>query len=220
MYVGKYINGYARAEIPHVPLGWDLWYAWLGQTYINYTISDNGRLRYFEGENGYETDVMTGFVANFINRTQEPFFIYLSPNAPHAVDGNTPPIPAGRHKDFIADIKAPRTPSFDEADVSDKPKWISGRPPLGKAAYSQIDMWQQLRIGSLLAVDDMVEEIIEVLEQTGKLDDTYIIFTSDNGYHLGQHRIMRGKGTPYEESIRVPLVIRGPYLRENITLPH
>jgi arylsulfatase A-like enzyme len=108
------------------------------------------------------------------------------------------------------DVQAPRVPSFDEADVGDKPTWVQALPALTDEQIALLDDRYQRRLRSLLAVDEMVSSLVETLAAAGSLDNTYIVFTSDNGYHLGEHAIPVGKQSPYDESLRVPLIVRGP----------
>jgi arylsulfatase A-like enzyme len=118
-----------------------------------------------------------------------------------------PATPAPRYANLFTDLKAPRTTSYDEADVSDKPQYIQRRGLLTQKQRQKINGYYIKRLQTLQSVDEMVSDIVKALEDTGQLDDTYIIFTSDNGYHLGQHRPADGKQTPYEEDIRVPLIV-------------
>src|SRR5215207_4844390 len=106
--------------------------------------------------------------------------------------------------------KAPRLPSFNEKDVTDKPPWIKSKRRLTPTDIANIDRRHEDRIESLQAVDDLVAAVVGKLGAQGVLSNTYIVFTSDNGWHHGEHRIQRGKGRPYEEDIRVPLLVRGP----------
>jgi len=129
----------------------------------------------------------------------------VAPTAPHS-----PAIPAERHKDAFANEEVPRPPSFSEEDVSDKPVWVQELEPISEQEASRIDERYQERQESMLAVDEMVGSLVEELEATGQLDNTYIVFTSDNGFHLGTHRLRHGKKTPYEEAAHVPLFVRGP----------
>jgi arylsulfatase A-like enzyme len=125
--------------------------------------------------------------------------------APH-----DPATPAPRHADLFSDVRAPRSPSFNEHDVSDKPNHVRNRPPLGPLQIKAIDNVYRRRLQSLQAVDDAIGSVIDTLKESKQLENTFIFFTSDNGYHLGQHRMPAGKVTAYEEDIRVPLVVRGP----------
>src|SRR5215208_5349638 len=131
------------------------------------------------------------------------FRVSLHPR-PHA-----PAKPSLRHEDLYEDLRAPRTPSFDEADVSDKPGWVRNLS-LDSAEEKRIDELYSKRLKTMAAVGEMIGGLLRTLEQTGKLDNTYVVLTSDNGYHMGQHRLGLGKQSAYEEDIRVPLMIRGP----------
>ena len=112
--------------------------------------------------------------------------------------------------DHFAKEPLPRPPSFNEADVSDKPAAVRNRALIAPARINAIQENYQQRLESLLAVDDAVAKVVNELSRIGKLDDTYIIFTSDNGFMHGEHRIQQGKVVLYEPSIRVPLLMRGP----------
>jgi len=125
--------------------------------------------------------------------------------APHA-----PATPAPQDVDKFPGATAPRTPNYNEADVSDKPAWVQAKPLLTAAQQSNIDALYRKRIQSLQAVDRSISKLIATLKTNGQLANTYIVFTSDNGFHLGQHRLPQGKQTAYEEDIHVPLIVRGP----------
>ncbi len=114
----------------------------------------------------------------------------------------------------------PRPPSFDEKDISDKPTWVSDNPSLSLEQKRYMEKLHRKRLQSMLAVDDMVGDLVKALHDSGELDNTYIVFTSDNGFHLGQHRLGAGKWTPYEEDIRIPLVVSGPGVPEGEILQH
>jgi N-acetylglucosamine-6-sulfatase len=209
--IGKYLNGYPAADPTYVPPGWDEWYAESGGGgYYGYKLNENGQVvQYGSSAEDYKTDVLARKATDYVRRSaanEQPFFMYLGHKAPH---GSTV-MPASRHEDSYPGVTAPRPPSFNEADVSDKPKWVSSRPPLSADDIAYIDELYGERLRSLLAVDDMIESLVDTLRDSGELDNTYIFFTSDNGYHLGQHRLTPGKWTAYEEDIRVPVVVRGP----------
>ena len=225
--VGKYLVGYPQGST-YIPPGWDKWQAsYEGfSSYFNYRLNENGTVvQYGAGEADYLTDVMNGKSVEFIEDAEaaddQPFFLQYAVNAPHS--GTLPngaPTPAPRHDGMFAGVTAPRTPSFNEADVSDKPSNIRNLPPLTAAQIADIDREYQARLESLQAVDEGVGRIVDTLAEHGELENTFIIFTSDNGYHLGQHRLRNGKGQPYEEDIRVPLVVSGPGVREGASLDH
>jgi len=169
----------------------------------------DGTTRHFgTSESDYSTDVLNAQVKEFIgaNAAQDkPFFAYVAPNAPH---GPSTPAPPDQHT--FDGVQAPRLPSFNERGVSDKPPWIQSLRVLTSTDLANIDQRHENRVESLQAVDDLVADVVRKLGEQGVLSNTYIVFTSDNGFHHGEHRIRYGKGRPYEESIRVPLVIRGP----------
>jgi N-acetylglucosamine-6-sulfatase len=214
---GKYLNRYPKgAAESHVPPGWDEWSAFAssdedegGSYYSGYALNEDGRIVvYGQQPSAYSTDVLAARATDFVARTSAaggPFFLYIAPYAPHG-----PSTPASRHTEAFSDLQAPRVPSFDEADVDDKPAWVQALPPLNDEQIALLDDRYRQRLRSLLAVDEMVASLVETLGAAGTLDNTYIVFTSDNGYHLGEHGIPIGKQSPYDESLRVPLIVRGP----------
>ena len=219
-FFGKYLNQYPNQDEPtHVPPGWDEWYAKMAvleedgdrddQRLYDYEINENGEVvSYGSEEEDFYTDVLSRQATDFIRRAapeEQPFFAYIAPTAPHP-----PATPAQRHKGAFADEEAPRPPSFNEEDVSDKPSGIRSRDPLSEEDLSEIDERYQNRLESMLAVDEMVASLIRELEAAGELENTYIFFSSDNGFEQGEHRIPGGKDRPYEESAHVPLFVRGP----------
>lgn len=211
--MGKYLNGYPQGvSQTYVPPGWDEWDSpAAGNPYseYNYRMNENGRLvSYGRGPDDYMVDVIARKSSDFIRRAGAdslPFFLYLPVYAPHQ-PATAPP----RYADAFAGVSAPRTPSFNEEDMSDKPAWLRDRPPLQPRATARIDALYRRRLQSMLAVQDLVQTLVETLRETGQLDNTYIVFSSDNGFHLGQHRLQPGKNTGFEEDVRVPLIVRGP----------
>jgi N-acetylglucosamine-6-sulfatase len=205
---GKYLNAYPSTGGSYVPPGWDLWRAFSssGPYYYNYTLSLNGISQEAHGSapEDYSTDVLADQAAAFIQDAspQDPLFIWFAPFAPHS-----PFIPAPRHAGTLTGLPVWRPPSYDEADVSDKPVYIQELRPLSSARQAGIDAHRQAQLESLMAVDDAVAQLLTTLAFSGRLEDTLIVFTSDNGYLWGEHRF-DGKSVPYEESIRVPLAIR------------
>ena len=209
-FFGKYLNGYPAGDPTYVPPGWDEWYGKLNeQKLYDYDINENGEVvSYGSEEEDFFTDVLSEKATDFVRRVapeDQPFFAYIAPTAPHG-----PATPAERHKGAFAEEEAPRPPSFDEEDVSDKPSQIQDAKRISNKAASNIDARHRKRLESMLAVDEMVGSLMEELEAVEELENTYIFFTSDNGFHQGEHRIRSGKNRPYEESARVPLFVRGP----------
>lgn len=210
---GKYLNGYPDvADRTYIPPGWDDWHVpsnddAYGQ--FHYELNDRGTLEQFGGRpTDYLTDVLRARAHHFLEDSRDsgqPFFLYVAPYAPHK-----PATPAPRHAHLFKNARVPRTPSFNEADVSDKPAQIRDLLPLNADDIRYLDDLYRLRVQSLQAVDDLVAKLVETLTANGQLDNTYIFFTSDNGFHMGQHRLLASKYTAYEEDIRVPLIVRGP----------
>lgn len=219
-HVGKYLNGYGFDEPTEAPPGWDEWFTELdvrSQRYHGFTLLENGTERTY-GEDDYSTDVFTELAVDVVERqarADDPFFLTVDYFAPHAdfaftEDSLTPATPAARHLGRFDDEPLPDDPSFDEADVSDKPGSISARPRIGPRTQAELTSNYARYLESLLAVDEGVERLIGALDESGLLEDTVVIFTSDNGYFFGEHRITSGKERFYEPSIAVPLYIRGP----------
>ncbi len=208
-FYGKYLNGYAETDAP-AP-GWDEWHAANNDGYynVNYRLNANGKVEtYDDAPEDYLTDVIARKAAAHIRRFAaegRPFFLYVAPFSPHS-----PYNPAPRHMTLFQDVPLPRPPSFNEADVSDKPGFIQQLPRLRNDQIDDIQEHHHRRLECLQSIDDLVETIVNALRDTGELDNTYVVYASDNGFHLGQHRMMEGKDTAYEEDIRVPLVMRGP----------
>jgi N-acetylglucosamine-6-sulfatase len=187
--VGKYMNGYYGTR---VPVGWDDWYAIAGD-YLSTRLNENGRVNYYDPERHHLDDVLAEKAASYIRRTADddsPFFMWLGTSAPHA-----PATPAARHEGAFPKARLPRTPSFDEKDVSDKPDWVRNNPTLDQKQIAPMEDLYRDRLESMLAVDEMVGRLVNVLRKSGEW-------------------------TAYEEDIRVPLIVRGPGVPEGRTLPH
>jgi arylsulfatase A-like enzyme len=216
--IGKYLNGYPDHDSTYVPPGWDEWYGVIKGHYINYDVNENGRVvEYGTAPEEYETDVQAQKALDFIRRAAgaQPFFIYLAPYAPHG-----PARPAQRHRSAFPDAVAPRPPSFNEQDLSDKPAWMRSLPLLTDSDIADIDVRYRERLQSLLAVDEMIKSLVDTLAAMQQLDNTYIFFTSDNGYQLGEHRRKLTKNTAYDGDIRVPLIVRGPGVPAGAVIEH
>ena len=223
--LGKYLNQYGTRNPSEVPPGWGQWYGTPDPStyrYLNYDINENGTLVHFaNAASDYKTDVESRLAVDLISRQAtdpRPFFMWLTFLAPHAGGPRDPddpanlgtPMPAPRDRNHFANEPLPRPASFNEADVSDKPAAVRNRALIGTGRINAIQENYQQRLESLLAVDDAVAKVVDELARIGKLDNTYVIFTSDNGFMHGEHRIQAGKVVLYEPSIRVPLLMRGP----------
>ena len=209
-FFGKYLNGYPAGDPTHVPPGWDEWYGKLNeQKLYDYSINENGEeVSYGNETEDFFTDVLSGQATDFVSRAapeDQPFFAYVAPTAPHG-----PATPAERHEGAFSEEEPPRPPSYNEEDVSDKPSQIQNTERISEEEASTIDDRYRQRLESMLAVDEMVGSLVEELEAAGELDNTFIFFTSDNGFQQGEHRLQKGKNQAYEESSRVPHFVRGP----------
>jgi len=236
IHVGKYLNGYGEAETDpaYVPPGWNEWYAATSgstQSVYDYTLNQNGSLvGYGSAATDFKQDMFTNLAVDAINRNAPggPFFLGVMYTAPHSGGPNPnrqPPFncgatgkPAPRHATAFDSQPLPLPPSYSEADVSDKPAAIQGLPAITAEETSAIQRKYRCRLESLLSVDEGVGRIIDALEAAGELDRTLLVFTSDNGFFHGEHRVQTGKNRVYEEAARVPLVIRGPDVPEGVTI--
>lgn len=199
-YFGKYNNGY---DCSYVPAGWQLWRGFCGLAPTNaVTVIDGVRT----SVPGHSDDWIRAQASTFIRQTpgDRPFLLVASSVQPH-----TPHDPARRHRGMFAGAMVPRTPAFNEADVSDLPPFLR-KPLLSPVQVQELDRAWALTLEELQTIDEMVEGIVAALQRTGRINDTYVIFTSDNGAHFGEHRFREGKWTAFETDIRVPFVVRGP----------
>ncbi len=190
-----------------MPPGWDSWQAYLGANAANV---DGRATRFFPQ---HYTDWLSERAGTFIEDqrgSSQPFYMEVATFDVHA-PLDIPP----RHSKAYLGQRAPRPPSFDEADVSDKPTYVRENRPVSKRKAAEYDREQVERMQSALTLEDLCTNVIEALERTNQLGDTYLIFTSDNGYHRGLHRLVEDKGTPYVESVEVPFVVRGPGVPED-----
>jgi N-acetylglucosamine-6-sulfatase len=222
--IGKYLS---QTPQRYIPPGWSQWYAAAGgdtQKVYDYTLNQNGRLVEYGGRpRDFKTDVLTDKAVRFVRRHGaglQPFFLFVSYTAPH---GGGPDPSTGRRRDCANTTKRaprhrgafereplPRPPNFNERDTSDKPPHLRRRPLMRARLIDEIERRYRCRLESLLAVDEGVRDIVRALAGRNDLDNTYVVFTSDNGLLHGEHRIWTGKDAVYEEVISVPLMIRGP----------
>ena len=179
---GKYFNGYAGT---YQPPGWDVWHP-----------NEPDTLRAQRAEHFIRASA----------QDKAPFFAYVALQTPHP-----PAKPPARYADRYPNLRVPRTRDFNEKYVSDKPYWIRTAHRVSSKGKDAADKLYRNRARSLLEVDDIVKRLYSALQETGQLDNTYIIFTSDNGFHFAEHRSHPPrKSTAYEPDIRIPLLVRGP----------
>jgi N-acetylglucosamine-6-sulfatase len=201
--------------------GWTIFNPTMKGTYAPYdmTMFNNGDPTLYSDV--YTADLMGELTVDAIEqfiRDGAPFFIWTSQLPPHGMNVNrrwVPPIPAERHREAYPDAMPPAwgEPVFHEQDVSDKPPWVQNTV---RADPEKMVRLQRARIRSLLSVDEQVRATVEALDQVGQLENTYIFFTSDNGYAVGEHGLTT-KNHPYETSLRVPLLVRGPGIPAGVT---
>jgi N-acetylglucosamine-6-sulfatase len=239
-HIGKFLNGYgATAPDTDVPPGWNEWYGsidnpdqFTGGTYTayGYTLNENGQIVHYGSTPDvvdpatYQTDVYSEKAADFIRRrapSRKPFYLSVAPRDPHAeaaacnCDGDNPRA-AARYEGKLAGLTAPRNPDFNEADVSDKPSNVKNLPSLSASAQANVDARYRARAEAVLGVDDLVQNVVNTLKEQGELKNTVLMFTSDNGFFHGEHRVPQGKVRLYEPSIRVPLEIRAPGMPKGV----
>lgn len=217
-FAGKYLNQYGHSEaggVEHVPLGWSYWVGLdKNSKYYNYTLSVNGKAQKHGAD--YSKDYLTDLLANMsldflqYKTSYQPFFMMVSTPAPHS-----PWTAAPQYQNSFKNTKAPRDPNFN---IHGKDKhWLirQAKTPMSNSSIQFLDDAFRGRWQTLLSVDDLVEKIVKRLEVRGELNNTYIFFTSDNGYHTGQFSLPVDKRQLYEFDIRVPLMVRGPNIKPN-----
>jgi arylsulfatase A-like enzyme len=206
--MGKYLNGY-EAQARYVPPGWSNWQG-TGGGYkgFNYVLSRNGSIaRFGRNPRAYFTDVLRRHGKAFVSRVGRaghPFLLEIATTAPHR-----PATPAPRDRHDFPFLQLPRDAAFD-AVPHDAPGWLRGRPPLNQQNIDAMTIGYRKRAQSVQAVDELVGQIRRTLRERGLDRNTYVVFSSDNGYHMGQRRLLAGKMTAYDSDVRVPLIVVGP----------
>jgi N-acetylglucosamine-6-sulfatase len=234
LFLGKYLNRYGLTQPQYIPPGWSDWRASIDPTtyrFLGTQLNVNGTV--VDRSGSYQTDVFASITENLVAKyapAAKPFFLWASYVAPH--DGNpiepddpkaTDPAAIGtvavpnRYRNAMAGTMLVRDASFNEADVSDKPAHIQALTLMSDTEVAWVQESHQQRLESLLAVDDAIDRTLNALDRAGELANTLVIYTSDNGYFLGEHRRRIGKMLPYEPSVRVPLIIRGPGIPIGVT---
>jgi arylsulfatase A-like enzyme len=197
---GKYLDGYQHAALTgYVPPGWDRWVGFVRSAPLGYALTVDGSI---VRPAAHSTDVLADEAVRFIQAAEGPLFLVYAPASPHA-----PATPLPEHASAFGDLVPDRPPSFDEIDVSDKPAWVRALPRMTLSQEAAVDELRRREYRSLLGVDAAVGRILDALAAEGRLETTIVIYTSDNGLLHGEHRWTR-KEAPYEEAIRVPMVVR------------
>ncbi|XP_070491658.1 N-acetylglucosamine-6-sulfatase-like isoform X1 [Chironomus tepperi] len=217
-YAGKYLNDYYSKKVPY---GYDDFYGLHGNSkYYNYTLTENGRIvEYGDMPEDYLTNVIKNQAKEFISNQSkdEPFLAVISTPSCHA-----PFTPEEKYKDALSNYTVPRSENFNVGAKATEKHWLLTMKPkkLSESVISKIEHYYRSRLQTLLSVDDMVGDIINQLEEQSLIDNTYIIFTSDNGYHLGNWAMPWDKRLPYETDIKIPLIIRGPNIQEKAVVDY
>jgi len=209
---GKYLNEYNSLPEGYIPPGWDEWAAFVNTEpgkyfYFGYSLNENGTIiQYGSDPEAYSTDILKDKAVDFIRaNSAEPFFLMLNVISPHQ-----PYYPAARHanlfKSYTDEFTPYRPPNFFEQDLTDKPSWWSDLDP---PTQDHAEGIYQRILRSLMSTDEAVADLVDTLEREGIRENTFILFTSDNGMSLGNHKFI-GKGCPYDECMHVPFVISYP----------
>jgi N-acetylglucosamine-6-sulfatase len=205
--MGKYLNGYQPTDVP--PRGYDEWdVTGSGYREFDYTLNHNGKQEsYANRPQDYLVDVLSARGAQFIRKAAsdgKPFMLEIATFAPHS-----PYVPAPRYANAAPEITYPRTAAYNTVPT-DPPSWLRNRTPLTPQDDALIDSAYRQRVRADLAVDDLIANLQKTLRDKGIAGNTYFVFSSDNGYHMGENRLLPGKQTAYDTDIHVPLVVAGP----------
>jgi N-acetylglucosamine-6-sulfatase len=221
-FVGKYMNGYDASVVPP---NWTYWFGRATELSVPWSMAnENGTILNYQEDPRQWIDIEREKALGFVNRNTDepsdpPFMLFLWPSDPH--------LPADDYPDRYATLYRTEAlnpkPSFDEEDVSDKPQWIRNLPRITDEERATLTDWKRNQLRSLRGVDDAVNAVLEMLQSRGELANTYVVFTTDNGTHMGEHRYWRfdgAKSTPYEEAANVPFVVRGPGVPAGVSRDH
>ena len=205
--MGKYLNGYQPSD--PVPPGWDEWdVTGNGYAEFDYTLNQDGQQQnYGHYAKDYLTDVLSSKATSFIDSSAssgQPFMLEVATFAPHA-----PYTPAPRYAHAAQQLAYPKTSAYDTLPT-DPPSWLAGHAPLTSAEQDTITEDFRERVAADLSVDDMIGQLEHELQVKGLARNTYFVFSSDNGYHMGEYRLGPGKQTAFDTDIHVPLIVTGP----------
>jgi arylsulfatase A-like enzyme len=212
--VGKYMNGY---DASYKPPGWSYWYAKADASTSGEKVRENDHVIDFAGKPGNWGDRFKARSMDYLDRKTDqasdgPFALFFWTGQPHLRAGDY----ADRYANMYSHATLDAKPSFDEGDVSDKPRWVRNLGRIGDHDRAQLKQWRRNQLRSVRQVDDTVGAMLDLLKRRGELGNTYVVFTSDNSTHMGEHRWFGehgAKSTAYEEAANVPMFVRGPGIR-------
>ncbi|WP_232679709.1 sulfatase [Nocardioides sp. R-C-SC26] len=215
-FTGKYLNGYGTHGKPQP--GWDYWDASMinPYSYVGYEMYQNGNPQWYKKLNNVDyINMRVDKLVREYSADDKPFFIWASHVAPHGrldkvknIPSTAEALPPRRFQRMFSGVNSPslRDPGYTSDRISDKNSLVQRK---NRPTTQKINTVFRSRIRSLQAVDQGIAELVRTLRSLGELDNTYIIFTSDNGFLLGEHNLIT-KNVPYRQSLRVPMIVRGP----------
>ncbi|KAI6353671.1 hypothetical protein MCOR31_011668 [Pyricularia oryzae] len=227
-YIGKFLNGHNLGNYNPPPKAWTEIDALIDPYMYDFNravFSKNGQhpVNY---PGWHQPDIVRIKAVERIKQLAQddkPFFYWISPTAPHTVPpingpSDNMPQPLTRHKDLFPDLVLPKKGNWNPPDEYAKQKvnWVGRTPPLNESMLAETEVLYKTRIQSLQGIDEIIEDVVATLEQEGILDNTYIIYTSDNGFMIGTHRITAMKSLAYKEAGQTPFIVRGPGVPEGV----